>query len=32
MYAVLGEIEFKVVTFWDGFKSTMAWITPHMPV
>lgn len=23
MYAVLGEIEFKVVTFWDGFKSTM---------
>ena len=23
MYAVLGEIEFKVVAFWDGFKSTM---------
>lgn len=23
MYAVFGEIEFDVVTYWDGFKSTM---------
>ena len=23
MYAVLGEIEFEVVTYWNGFENTM---------
>lgn len=31
MFAVLGDIEFDLITYWDGFEATFASIMRSMP-